>query len=111
MGAIRMTTIGTSRHTARHTVRSPRIGGRVTPASDSPRLTLAPWAQRVGSPTAESAASRRTAHIGGLAAIGALLAYLSWRIAYTLPVGGWNLSVAWTIVAFESLPMIGLVVK
>jgi cellulose synthase (UDP-forming) len=30
------------------------------------------------------------AHVGGIAAISALLAYLTWRVAYTLPVGGWT---------------------
>jgi cellulose synthase (UDP-forming) len=51
------------------------------------------------------------AHVGGIAAIGALLAYLTWRVAYTLPAGGWNLGVAWLLVSFEALPMVGLVVK
>ena len=63
-----MTAIGTSRHTARHTIRSPKIGGRVTPAADYPQLTLAPWARQLGSPVAESNGSRRMAHLGGLAA-------------------------------------------
>jgi len=51
------------------------------------------------------------AHVGGIAAIGALLGYLTWRVAYTLPVGGWNLGVAWMLVTFEALPMAGLVLK
>jgi cellulose synthase (UDP-forming) len=51
------------------------------------------------------------AHVGGIAAISALLAYLTWRVAYTLPVGGWNLAVAWMLVTFEALPMVGLVLK
>jgi len=46
-----------------------------------------------------------------LAAVAALLAYLGWRGIYTLPAGGWNRSVAWMLVAFEALPLIGLVLK
>jgi cellulose synthase (UDP-forming) len=51
------------------------------------------------------------AHIGGIAAITALVAYLTWRIAFTLPLGGWNLAVAWVLVGFEALPLTGLVLK
>ena len=51
------------------------------------------------------------AHIGGLASIAALLAYLTWRVTSTLPAGGWNRSVAWLLVAFEALPIVGLVLK
>ena len=41
----------------------------------------------------------------------ALVAYLTWRVAYTLPTGGWNRSVAWMLVTFEALPLFGLVLK
>ena len=51
------------------------------------------------------------AHVGGLASVGALLAYLTWRITGTLPAGGWDRSVAWMLVAFEALPLLGLVMK
>ncbi len=44
-------------------------------------------------------------------AVVALLAYLAWRIIDTLPSGGWNRSVAWVLVAFEALPLGGLVLK
>jgi cellulose synthase (UDP-forming) len=79
--------------------------------SNKPATKYAGWASQLGSPTVESARSRRMAHLGGIAAIGALIAYLTWRIAYTLPVGGWNLAIAWLLVSFEALPLVGLVVK
>lgn len=37
--------------------------------------------------------------------------YVTWRIAATLPTGGWNRTVAWTLIAFEFLPMFGLIAK
>jgi cellulose synthase (UDP-forming) len=75
------------------------------------RLALAGWVEQLGSPERESATSRRWAHLGGLASVAALLGYLLWRIAFTLPVGGWNLSVAIVLVCFEALPLAGLVLK
>lgn len=51
------------------------------------------------------------AHIGGIAAIAALVLYLTWRVAFTLPAGGWNLGIAWTLVIFEALPLGGLILK
>jgi cellulose synthase (UDP-forming) len=51
------------------------------------------------------------AHFGGIAAIAALVLYLTWRVAFTLPSGGWNLGIAWTLVIFEALPLGGLVLK
>ncbi|HUP76045.1 MAG TPA: glycosyltransferase family 2 protein [Acidimicrobiales bacterium] len=51
------------------------------------------------------------ARVGGVAAVASLLTYLVWRVAWTLPLGGWNRSVAWTLVAFEALPLTGLIIK
>src|SRR5687767_10180217 len=75
------------------------------------RNVVAAWASLLGPPTAESTKSRRTAHIGGVVSVGALVCYLSWRVAFTLPVGGWNRTVAVALVTFEALPLIGLLVK
>ena len=72
---------------------------------------IAPWALRLGAPTPESRRSRLTARAGGLVAVGSLLVYLTWRLAFTLPAGSWNRSVAFTLIAFEALPLIGLVFK
>jgi cellulose synthase (UDP-forming) len=80
-------------------------------AAPSIQPELAAWASWLGAPHAEPGRSRRWAHVGGLAAIVALVTYLTWRIAYTLPAGGWNRAVAWTLVAFEALPLAGLVMK
>ncbi len=88
---------------------------RPGPATDrhanSADVEVAAWADQLHSPTLEGSHSRRMARIGGLAAITALLAYLSWRVMYTLPIGGWNLIAAWVLVGFEALPLTGLVLK
>jgi cellulose synthase (UDP-forming) len=46
-----------------------------------------------------------------LTAILALAAYLTWRVGFTLPAGGSSRNIAWILVSFEALPMIGLVIK
>ncbi|WP_162943641.1 glycosyltransferase family 2 protein [Arthrobacter celericrescens] len=51
------------------------------------------------------------AHIGGVSAIAALVLYLAWRIAFTLPAGGSDLVAAWVLVSFEALPLAGIVLK
>lgn len=65
----------------------------------------------MGTPGPEAPRSRRMAHIGGIAAIGSLVLYLTWRLAFTLPAGGWNLTVALILVTFEALPLGGLILK
>src|SRR4051812_13038896 len=74
-------------------------------------LSLASWSRWLSIPHAEPTRSRRLAHVGALAAVAALVAYLTWRIFFTLPSGGWNRTVAWVLVAFEALPLAGLVLK
>jgi len=49
--------------------------------------------------------------VGGLTAIGALLIYLTWRVAFTIPAGGWDRTAAWLLVVFEGLPLLGLLVR
>ncbi|MCU1658355.1 MAG: hypothetical protein JWO57_3011 [Pseudonocardiales bacterium] len=98
----------TAPHGAAHAAESDTTSSDGTPLE---HLQLAAWADRLGSPTAEPTRSRRMAHVGGVAAIAALVGYLSWRIGYTLPGGGWNRAVAWLLVTFEALPLVGLVVK
>lgn len=75
------------------------------------RAGIASWAAQLGTPGPEAPRSRRMAHIGGIAAIGSLVIYLTWRLAFTLPAGGWNLFIALVLVAFEALPLGGLILK
>jgi len=49
--------------------------------SSHPETRIAAWASQLQSPAVEPARSRRMAHLGAFAAIGALLAYLTWRVA------------------------------
>ncbi|MBA2772694.1 MAG: glycosyltransferase [Nocardioidaceae bacterium] len=74
-------------------------------------VPVAAWAEQIGSPRPESDRSRHLAHLGGLTAISVLVAYLTWRLMFTLPAGGWNLSAAYLLIGFEALPVIGLVLK
>lgn len=72
---------------------------------------IAGWAARLGPPGTETPHSRLWAHIGGLAAIFALVLYLIWRVLFTMPAGEWNLTIAWILVGFEALPLAGLILK
>lgn len=75
------------------------------------RAGIAGWAARLGPPGAEAPRSRRLAHVGGIAAIAALVLYLTWRVLFTMPSGEWNLAIAWILVTFEALPLAGLILK
>lgn len=83
------------------------------PADRTPitRVRTAAWVNQLGRPGPEPRRSRRLAHIGGIASILALVMYLTWRVSATLPAAGWSRNVAWTLVLFEALPLIGLVAK
>ena len=72
---------------------------------------LAHWADRLGEPRPEPSRQRSLAHVGGLVSVLALVAYLAWRIGWTLPPSGTNRTVAWLLISFEALPLGGLVVK
>ncbi len=74
-------------------------------------VRIAAWTQQLGVPGPEPKSSQRSAHLGALVSITALVMYLTWRIAETLPPGGWDRNVAWMLIAFETLPIFGLVVK
>ena len=88
----------------RHTV----VSARATEVRLENGASLAGWAYLLGEPRPEPRRSRRLAHLGGLVSILALLLYLTWRVAFTMPDGGWNLVAAWTLVVFEAVPLIGL---
>jgi cellulose synthase (UDP-forming) len=49
--------------------------------------------------------------VGGVTAVLALIAYLTWRVAFTIPAGGSDEVAAWALVSFEALPLLGLVVR
>ncbi|GAA3626051.1 glycosyltransferase [Microlunatus ginsengisoli] len=72
---------------------------------------LAGWAAGIDYLGTETTRSRLIAHAGVLGSIIALLLYVSWRVLFTLPSGGWNLAVALVLVAFELFPVFGLVIR
>jgi cellulose synthase (UDP-forming) len=76
-----------------------------------PKVPHAAWTEHLGPPAAESSRSRRLARLGGIASIGAVVMYLTWRITSTLPAGGNDLRVAWVLIVFEALPIFGLILK
>ena len=82
----------------------PRRASRAAPA-------LAGWAYLLGRAPTRAPRSRQLAHLGGLVSILALLLYVTWRVAFTLPTDGWNLVAAWTLVVFEAVPLIGLLIR
>jgi cellulose synthase (UDP-forming) len=72
---------------------------------------VAGWAGWLGAPAPESGWSRWTARAGGSAAVAALAVYLWWRITSTMPAAGSDRMIAWLLIAFETLPLFGLIVK
>lgn len=72
---------------------------------------LAGWAYLLGRPRPEPSRSRRLAHLGGLVSITALVLYLTWRVAFTMPGSGFDRTAAWTLVVFEAIPLAGLLVR
>ncbi len=81
---------------------------RVAPAADT---RLAGWSPGLRLLGTETSRSRTWAHVGVLASITALVVYGTWRILFTMPLGGWNLVAAWLLVAFEVLPLTGLFIR
>lgn len=71
-------------------------------------ITRAGWADLLGAPSRETARSRRAAHIGGIAALLALVGYLAWRLIFTMPTSGPNAIAAGVLVTFEAIPLIGM---
>jgi cellulose synthase (UDP-forming) len=96
------------------THRGPRRQLRRAQASTATAETgssLAGWADLLGPPRPEPRRSRVLARIGGVTAVLALIAYLSWRITFTIPADGGDQFAAWALVAFEGLPLLGLAVR
>jgi cellulose synthase (UDP-forming) len=100
---------GQPHHQRPHHQRPRRLATVTTPTARHART--AGWADLLGRPSPESDRSRDLAHLGGFAAMTALVGYLTWRIAFTLPAGGANAIAAWTLIAFEAIPLIGMSVR
>ena len=73
--------------------------------------TLAGWAYLLGRPRPEPSRSRRLARLGGLVSILSLVIYVTWRVAFTMPTEGWDRVAAWTLVVFEAVPLVGLLIR
>jgi cellulose synthase (UDP-forming) len=84
---------------------------RATEAHVTVDATLAGWAYLLRPPRAEARRTQRRAHLGGLLALASLVAYLGWRILFTLPAGGADLVAAWLLVGFEGVAVLGLTVR
>ncbi len=87
------------------------LAEETTPRPVVRQTGVAAWAGQLGSPGAEGTWSRRLAHLGGLAAITALIAYLGWRIGFTFPDDTSDRVFAYLLVTFEAFPVIGLAVR
>ena len=87
---------------------------RPLPRTDAPDdvtpLPLAAWAAGLAGPVIETRRSRTLARVGGLVALASLVAYIAWRILATVPAGPWRW-VAWLLIAFEAVPVVGAVTK
>ncbi len=96
-----------------------RTGAQAGPRVRTPRraverastVSTAGWADLLGAPSPESTRSRDMAHLGGFAAITALVGYLTWRIAFTVPNTGANAAAAGVLIAFEAIPLVGMLVR
>ena len=95
---------GAARH--RHADTSARVS-----RASAQQGTVAGWADLLGSPSAEASRSRDLAHLGGFAAMAALIGYLTWRVAFTLPASGPSRVAAWILIAFEAVPLVGMAVR
>lgn len=83
-----------------------------SPAAPAEPFRLASWTRQLGAPADESRRSRTLARIGGVAALTSLLAYLTWRVAFTLPAAdSGNRSVAWLLIGFEALPLFAITLR
>jgi cellulose synthase (UDP-forming) len=102
-----LTRPSTARRNSAHVAPATPDIALTTPAE---QLRLANWTRQLGAPADESRRSRTMARIGGTAAITSLVAYLTWRVAFTLPVGG-DRAVAWLLIAFEALPLFALTLR
>ena len=85
-------------------------GGRSPDAPTEP-FRLASWTRQLGAPADESRRSRTIARIGGVAALTSLVAYLTWRVAFTLPAESGGRSVAWLLIGFEALPLFAITLR
>ena len=87
------------------------VAVRATRARVQADALIAGWAHLLGRPAAEPTRSRRLAHFGALVSVASLLAYLTWRVGFTMPDAGFNRTAAWLLVAFEAIPLFGLVIR
>ena len=89
--------------------RTVQISARRTALTTS--TGVAGWAWLLGRPRSENARSQRMARLGALCSVVALITYLVWRIGFTLPSASGDLVAAWILVAFETVPLLGIVVR
>lgn len=66
----------------------------------------ATWERARRSPGLEATRSRDLAHLGGFAALLALVGYLTWRISATLPASGPGRIAGWLLIGLEAVALV-----
>lgn len=80
-------------------------------AAVRPDTRLAGWHRGLQPLTTETVRSRLLAQLGVTVALTTLLVYVTWRVLFTMPLAGFDLAVAWALVAFEIFPAFGLILR
>lgn len=88
-----------------------RSSATVDRAVMRPGALVAGWAAVMAPMLRETTRSRTLARVGVLCSISALLLYITWRVGFTLPTGGWNLTAALILVTFELFPIFSLIFR
>jgi cellulose synthase (UDP-forming) len=112
-GVTLVSVVGTCREIALMSITQirPTAAPRSEPVAPDRPARLSAWTRHLGAPADEPRGSRTMARIGGLAALTSLIAYLTWRVMFTMPVDGGGRWVAWLLIGFEALPLFAITVR
>ncbi|MGZ6733711.1 MAG: glycosyltransferase family 2 protein [Nocardioides sp.] len=86
--------------------------GQTTPAAAAQSTrALSAWAGLLSAPHPETRSTAWKARAGALIAIGSLIAYLVWRVTFTMPYGGVNRAAGWALLFVEAVPLLPLITR